>query len=511
MAPTASGHTTPLWAATVQPPDFPPLGEDASADVCVIGAGIAGLTTAYMLGRAGRRVIVLDDGPIGGGESGRTTAHLSCALDDRFVVLERVHGAEGSRLAAGSHAAAINRIEAIVGVEGIDCDFIRLDGFLVLAPGDELSLLEEEAEAAGRAGLADVELQTRAPLASWNTGPALRFPNQGQFHVMKYLAGLARAIVRDGGRIHCGSHVSGIDTSGERPTATTADGHTVSAADLVVATNSPVNDWVAVHTKQAAYRTYVVGLRVPRGSMPLALYWDTGDPYHYVRLQAEGEHDVLMVGGEDHKTGQADDADDRFARLEQWTRERFPMAGEVAYRWSGQVMEPVDHLAFIGRDPAGQKNCYIATGDSGQGMTHGTIAGMLLTDLIVGRDNPWTKLYDPSRVSLSADTAREYLRENLNVAAQYADLLSPGEVRSEEAIAPGSGALLRRGVHKIAAYRADDGTLHERSALCTHLYCVVQWNDTEKSWDCPCHGSRFDPFGKVLNGPAIEELKPAPE
>ncbi|MHB1224924.1 MAG: FAD-dependent oxidoreductase, partial [Gemmatimonadaceae bacterium] len=440
----------------------------------------------------------------------RTTAHLSCALDDRFVVLERVHGAEGSRLAAGSHAAAIDRIEAIVGVEGIDCDFIRLDGFLVLAPGDELSLLEEEAEAAERAGLADVELQTRAPLESWNTGPALRFPNQGQFHVMKYLAGLARAIVRDGGQIHCGSHVSGIDTSGERPTATTADGHTVRAADLVVATNSPVNDWVAVHTKQAAYRTYVVGLRVPRGSMPLALYWDTGDPYHYVRLQAEGEHDLLMVGGEDHKTGQADDADDRFARLEQWTRERFPMAGEVAYRWSGQVMEPVDYLAFIGRDPAGQKNCYIATGDSGQGMTHGTIAGMLLTDLIVGGDNPWAKLYDPSRVSLSADTAGEYLRENLNVAAQYGDLLTPGEVRSEEAIAPGSGALLRRGVHKIAAYRADDGTLHERSALCTHLYCVVQWNDTEKSWDCPCHGSRFDPFGKVLNGPAIEELKPAP-
>lgn len=476
----------------------------------MIGAGIAGLTAAYMLCRAGQRVIVLDDGPIGGGESGRTTAHLSNALDDRFTVLERVHGAEGARLAASSHLAAINRIEAIVREERIDCDFARVDGFLLLAPGDELSLLEEEAEAAERAGVADVELLTRAPVASWDTGPALRFPRQAQFHVMKYLAGLARAIERDGGRIHCGSHVSAIDTSGDSPIATTADGHTVRAASLVVATNSPVNDWVAVHTKQAPYRTYVVGLVVPRGRVVQALYWDTGDPYHYVRLQAEGDHDVLLVGGEDHKTGQAHDMGERFARLEQWARERFPMAGEVAYRWSGQVMEPVDHLAFIGRDPAGQRNVYVVTGDSGQGMTHGTIAGILLTDLIEGRENPWTELYDPSRVTISADTAREYLRENLNVAARYGDHLTPGEVESTDEIAPGSGAIVRRGVHKIAAYRADDGSLHERSALCTHLYCVVQWNDTEKSWDCPCHGSRFDPHGRVINGPAIDELKPAP-
>ncbi|HEX5580307.1 MAG TPA: FAD-dependent oxidoreductase [Gemmatimonadaceae bacterium] len=506
MASTSSGHTTSLWAATAQVPDFPPLDADAQADVCVIGAGIAGLTTAYMLGRAGKRVIVLDDGPVGGGESGRTTAHLSNALDDRFVVLERVHGPEGARIAAESHMAAINRIEAIVREEEIDCDFARVDGYLVLAPGDELSLLEEEAEAAERAGVADVELVTRAPLEAWDTGPALRFPRQGQFHVLKYLAGLARAIERDGGRIHCGSHVDQIDAGGDRTVATTTDGRTVHADVLVVATNSPVNDWVALHTKQAPYRTYVIGLRVPRGSVPAALVWDTADPYHYVRIQPEGEHDVLVVGGEDHKTGQADDTAERFVRLERWARERFPVAGEVAYRWSGQVMEPVDYMAFIGPDPAGQPDVYVATGDSGQGMTHGTIAGILLTDLIMGRDNPWARLYDPSRVSLRVDTAREFLRENLNVAAQYTDHLTGGEVSSADEIPPGCGAVLRRGRHKIAAYRAEDGTLHEKSAVCTHLWCIVQWNDTEKSWDCPCHGSRFDPYGQVLNGPAVEEL-----
>ncbi|HEY0970463.1 MAG TPA: FAD-dependent oxidoreductase [Gemmatimonadales bacterium] len=506
MAPISSGHTTSLWAATAQIPDFPPLAADADVDVCVIGAGIAGLTTAYMLGRAGKRVLVLDDGPVGGGESGRTTAHLSNALDDRFVVLERVHGPEGARIAAESHMAAINRIEAIVREEEIDCDFTRLHGYLVLAPGDELPMLEEEAEAAERAGVADVELVTRAPLEAWDTGPALRFPRQGQFHILKYLAGLVRAIERDGGRIHCGSHVDQIDAGGDRTVATTTDRRTVHADALVVATNSPVNDWVALHTKQAPYRTYVVGLRVPRGSVPTALFWDTGDPYHYVRIQPEGEHDVLVVGGEDHKTGQATDTDERFVRLERWARERFPMAGEVAYRWSGQVMEPVDYMAFIGPDPAGQPNVYVASGDSGQGMTHGTIAGILLTDLIMGRESPWAKLYDPSRVSLKADTAREFLRENLNVAAQYADHLTPGELPSADGIAPGSGAVLRRGRHKVAAYRAEDGTLHERSAVCTHLWCIVQWNDTERSWDCPCHGSRFDPYGRVLNGPAVEEL-----
>ncbi|HEX6630474.1 MAG TPA: FAD-dependent oxidoreductase [Gemmatimonadaceae bacterium] len=507
--PTPSGHTTPLWAATADVPDFPPLGEDATTDVCVIGAGIAGLSTAYLLGRAGRRVLVLDDNRVGGGETGRTTAHLSSALDDRYQRLERLHGPEGARLAAESHMSAIHRIEAIAREEGIDCDFERLDGYLFLGEGDSITLLEREEQAARRAGLAGVTLLERAPVGFWNTGPCLRFPEQGQFHPLKYLAGLARAVVRDGGRIHCGSHVSEIEASDERPEVRTDDGHTVRAQALVVATNSPVNDWVALHTKQAPYRTYVVALRVPRDSVPRALYWDTPDPYHYVRLQREGDDDLLLVGGEDHKTGQGTENEGCFDRLEGWARDRFPMAGALAYRWSGQVMEPVDRMAFIGRDPAGQHNVYVATGDSGHGMTHGTIAGILLTDLITGRDNPWATLYDPSRRTLRA--AADFVRENVNVAAQYADYVTPGEVDSADEIQPGHGAVLRRGARKIAVYRAEDGTLHERSAVCTHLYCIVHWNDVERSWDCPCHGSRFAPTGEVLNGPAAAPLDPAEE
>jgi Rieske Fe-S protein len=261
---------------------------------------------------------------------------------------------------------------------------------------------------------------------------------------------------------------------------------------------------VAMHTKQAAYRTYVMAVRIPANAVPPALYWDTLNPYHYVRLTrgADGQP-LLIVGGEDHKTGQADDTERRFGALLEWTRRHFPMAGDIVYRWSGQVLEPNDYMGFIGRNP-GSENVYIATGDSGQGMTHGTIAGMLIPDLILGIENRWAKLYDPSRITLRS--AVPFVRENVNVAAQYADWVTPGEVSSPDEIKPGTGAVMRDGAKKFAVYRDDDGVLHIRSAMCTHLYCVVDWNSLEKTWDCPCHGSRFDRFGKVINGPAISDL-----
>jgi Rieske Fe-S protein len=244
------------------------------------------------------------------------------------------------------------------------------------------------------------------------------------------------------------------------------------------------------------------------------LLWDTEDPYHYVRIQSmktdEGSpsHDVLIVGGEDHKTGQAEDFEERWRRLEEWTRERFPSVESFEYRWSGQVMETVDGLAYIGRNPLDSDNVLIATGDSGNGMTHGTIAGRLLTDLILGRDNAWSTLYEPSRISLRA--GGEYAKENLNVAAQYADYLTGGDVDSVDEIAAGSGAIIRRGLSKVAAYRDDSGALHEHSAVCTHLGCIVEFNDAEKTWDCPCHGSRFAAQdGHVVNGPAINGLADA--
>lgn len=505
-----AGRSISVWMATATLPSFSKLLTNEQAHVCIIGAGIAGLTTAYLLGRTGKSVIVLDDGPIVSGETERTTAHLVTALDDRYSELEQLHGEKGAQLAAESHAAAIDRIERIVREEHIECDFERLDGYLFVPPGESSEILEKEMAAAQRAGLTDVHMVPRAPIASFDTGPALCFPRQAQFHPLKYLAAIAQAIMRDGGRIYTETHASKIE-GGILARIETREGHTVTAGAVVVATNTPVNDLLAIHTKQAAYRTYVIGATVPEGSISKGLYWDTPDPYHYVRLSRSlsAGNDVLIVGGEDHKTGQSDDAEARYARLEEWARTRFPMMAEIVFRWSGQVMQPVDGLAFIGQNPMDEPNVYIATGDSGNGMTHGTIAGMLLTDLIEGREHPWSTLYEPSRKTLGA--VKTFALETLNMVAQYADWVTPGDVKEDVSIPPGSGAVVRRGLKKIAVYCDDLGQLHETSAVCPHLEGIVAWNDSEKTWDCPCHGSRFDRFGKVVNGPAITNLSPAEE
>jgi len=265
------------------------------------------------------------------------------------------------------------------------------------------------------------------------------------------------------------------------------------------------------HTKQAPYMSYVIGAAVPRGSVPRALYWDTADPYHYIRLQRmpseSSDTELLIIGGEDHKSGQADDTEERHGRLESWARERFPMMREIAFHWAGQVMETIDGLAFIGRNPLDHDNVFIATGDSGMGMTHGTIAGILLTDLIVGRENAWETLYDPKRKTLRA--MGEFVKENANVAAQYADWLTGGEVDSVDQIDRDGGALLRKGLSKLAVHRDSDNRVTFCSAVCTHLGCIVHWNPNDKTWDCPCHGSRFEATGTIMNGPANQSLTPS--
>jgi glycine/D-amino acid oxidase-like deaminating enzyme/nitrite reductase/ring-hydroxylating ferredoxin subunit len=492
--------------ATADTPSQSRLKESIRTDVCIVGAGIAGLTTAYLLAREGRSVVVLDDGLSGGGMTGRTTAHLTNAYDDRYLEIEKMHGEEGARLTAQSHTAAIEKISQISAAEKIDCDFEWLDGFLFCAPEHSVDLLDDELAASHRAGLNGVEKVARAPIESFDTGPALRFPRQAQFHPLKYLDGLVKAIMRDkgsAGRVFNQTHVTKIE-GGAQAVIETSHGPVVKSEIVVVATNTPFNDRVAIHTKQAPYVTYVIGVRVPKNSVTRALYWDTGDPYHYLRLQREDDHDVLIVGGEDHKTGQANDGAERFARLEQWTQERFPQSLEVEYRWSGQVMEPIDGLAFIGRNPLDGDNVYIATGDSGQGMTHGTIAGMLLSDLIQGRKNPWEDLYSPSRLRLKS--LPEYAAENINVAGQYADYMTAGDIKSESELRPGEGAIMRDSVSKIAVRRDENGNVDKLSAVCPHLGCIVAWNSTEQTWDCPCHGSRFSASGRVYQGPANSDL-----
>lgn len=502
---STSGARVSIWTRSAETPKYPVAPEGLTPDVCIVGAGIAGLSVAYTLAGEGISVVVIDDGAVGSGESGRSSAHLTSAVDDHYHVLESMHGEAVARIIAESHTAAIARIESIVSAESIDCGFERVPGFLFPAPDEDPDFLDKELAAARRSGLR-VEEVGRAPIPMFETGPALMFPDQAQFHPMRYVSHLAEAVVRKGGRIFT-AHASDIE-GGAHPQVTLKTGHVIRCKSLVVATNVPVNDRVAMHTKLEPFRTYVIAAHVPIGQIPKALLWDSGDPYHYVRIVENADNspgqDLLLIGGEDHKVGQAADYDARYGALEMWMRSRYPEAGVVHSRWSGQIIETVDGIAYIGRNP-GEKNVYICTGDSGEGLTHGTIAGILIPDLIRGRSNPWEAVYDPGRITLKS--ALEAGRHNANVALRYTDWFKGHETLDEKRIPPGDGAVIRHGLKHVAAYRDDQGALHRMSAVCPHLKCIVTWNGSEKSFDCPCHGSRFSCRGHVLNGPAISDLE----
>lgn len=372
--------STSVWMATAQPVLFTSLEGDVQADVCVIGGGIAGLTAAYLLCKEGKSVVLVEAFEIGSGETGRTTAHFF-PPDNRYFYIEESFGAAAAPLVADSFAKATDRVEAIVHDEGIPCGFERLDGYLFTLQGSPENL-EKEHEAALRAGAA-VRMRDQVPGVDFNSGPCLQFENLAQFHPMNYLRGLYSAIERLGGKIYVNTRALQIDSEGDKRIVTTGQAN-IRSKDVVVATNTPFNNRLVMHTKQAAYRSYVLGLRVPRGSVPRILLWDDGDPYFYVRLESPGNSadDILIVGGEDHKSGQDGSPDRRYDAIEKWTRARFPTATTVEYKWSGIVMETVDGLAFLGKNPH-EEGVYIITGDSGNGMTHCTAGAMLITDLIM--------------------------------------------------------------------------------------------------------------------------------
>jgi glycine/D-amino acid oxidase-like deaminating enzyme/nitrite reductase/ring-hydroxylating ferredoxin subunit len=498
-----------LWMATAEVRQTEPLRSDEAADVVVVGSGIAGLSTAYEVSRLGQSVIVLDRGALAGGMSSRTSAHLTSALDDLYHELIRMRGEAESRLYYNTQKAAIERIDEIRRSEKIACDFHWLDGYLFPARESDIKTLESEIKACHRIGFRGVEWVDQAPLPGRKTGRSLKFSDQARFHPRKYLDGLIRCIKRDGGQLFADTPVVGVDEQKGRVVVKTERGNVVRARAALIATNSPINDWIAIHTKQAPYRTYVIAGRVPRKSVPDALYWDTLDPYHYVRLQPgdDGE-DWLIVGGEDHKTGKVDDAKDRLAKLKSWAKPLFPGFKKVEMQWSGQVMDPVDYLPYSGLNP-GNKAVFVHTGDSGQGLTNGVAGSLLLRDLLLGRKNAAAKMYAPGRISVKA--ARRYLSENVTLAANLAEYATGGEMSSPKSLKRGQGAIIRQGMKKVAAYRDKLGKLHLRSAACTHAGCVIHWNSFESCWDCTCHGSQFSPDGEPLNAPAFKPLARASE
>jgi glycine/D-amino acid oxidase-like deaminating enzyme/nitrite reductase/ring-hydroxylating ferredoxin subunit len=498
----SSEHSTSLWMKTAVMDDAPALDRGEKADVIVVGSGIAGMSVAFALAKAGKDVVVVDRGPIGKGMTSRTTAHLTAQCDDGFDKLIGRRGVDIAKLWYQSQAACIDQIEAIQKELDIACDFRRLDGHLFHAPYTDPDIIEREFEATRKVGM-PVERETGLPFEGQEATAALRYPNQATFHPLKYLAGVANAIRAAGGRFYAETTVNHVEED-ENGVELRAGKHLLRARHAVIATNAPINDKYAIHTKQAPYRTYAMAFALPRGALPDALYWDTHDPYHYVRLQPAGDgKDILIVGGADHKSGEADDAHARFLALDAWMRNLLPELGTELYRWSGQIQDPIDYCGFIGRNP-GEKRTFIATGDSGQGITHGTVAGMLISDLILKGESPWTEVYNPGRKTVKATGT--FVSENLTAAKNFAEYVAPGELSSWEQLKPGQGAIVRKGLSKVAAYRDDNGKLFLRSAACAHLGCHVHWNSFERCWDCPCHGSQFAPDGTALSGPAFSPL-----
>ena len=505
-----TNRTQSLWRATHQLPRSAPLTGNRETEVAVVGGGVSGLTAAVLLARAGRRVALVERDYIGSGETGNTTSHLTEAVDARYQTLRRDFGADQARLVAQSKRDAIDRIEAFVRESGGDCGFSRVPGFLYTEREKDLESLANELDAARQAGCAvswvdDVALP-------FTTAGAVKWDNQAQVHATAYLAALMERAKALGVRIY--EQTRAIDVDEGKPCRVVTDHGVIQARDVFVAAHVPFNNRVMLHTKIAAYRSYAIAADVTttpkHHAMGPGLFWDTDDPYHYTRLQQISGRTYLIVGGEDHRTGEETETDACYDHLLEYAHLRFGLT-EAKYRWSGQIIEPVDGLPYIGLNTAA-RHVYVATGFSGNGITFGTLAGMIVSDLILDRPNPYAALYDATRVKPLA-SAYDYVTENAPFPAHLVkDRLTTlsAERRPVESLRPGEGGVFATEEGKLAVCRDQNGALHSLSAVCTHLGCDVAWNQGEQTWDCPCHGSRFLPDGKVINGPAVSDLRRVP-
>ncbi len=494
---TVPDQSTSVWMESTPPTPFPRLDGNRTCDVAIVGGGITGLTAALLLARSGKQVVVVDSGQIGYGVSGHTTAHLTTMVDAHYQSLIKDFGAEQARLVAESSRAAIEQIAALVAEESIDCDFARVTGYLYSESAADEALLHDEIAAAAHVGIA----------AAWVANLPLPFPihraikvdDQAQFNPLPYLYALAQAVQRHGGAVYEFSHVEAVD--GGAPCQVTTDRGTLTAAAVIIATHMPINDLYLV-AKAEPYRSYVLGVRLD-GPVPKGLFWDTADPYHYTRQARDGQGELLVVGGEDHKTGHEVDTEQPLRVLEEYVRERYKVR-EVVYRWSAQVYEPIDGLPFIGEYPL-RPNVYAATGYSGTGMTFGTLAGMLLADQIRGVANPYRELYSINRLKPLAG-GPSMIKAGIAEAVRFVGDRFKTDVEGTGEIPLGEGRLITLDGEQTAVYRDEQGHLHAMTPVCTHLGCIVGWNNAEKSWDCPCHGGRYSATGTVIEGPPTQDL-----
>ena len=495
--------TKPLWSAHVSPPNFPSFSNTSvestrqAFDVAVIGGGITGLTCAWLLKKQGKKVALLEAHRIGSGTTGLTSAHISTAYDHGYHTLEKSYSEHVARCMANAMREGLETIESIVEELDIACDFERVPGYHFCDVGQDRSAVDSEFSAAKRAGL-DVSYTSSVPLP-FPVTLAYRVENQAQFHPLKYLYALAKAVHGDGSAVFEHSRVTAID-DGE-PCAVRTDAGTIVVDDVIMATHTPLG-FSLIQAEVPPFRSFVTAFRV---LAPLAsgLFWDEADPYHYIRSYTSDAGSFLVVGGYDFKTAHGDE-EKSFAALAAYAKEKFD-AHDLIFKWAGQFYDPIDHLPYIGLKP-GTRHSYLATGFSGDGLSLGAFSAKLISQEIAERPSVYRDIFQPSR--FPTHNISGFLQENADVARCFiGDRVEALTRSNKDELEDGEGRVIMQGMSSIAEYRNEAGELRRFSAVCPHMKCLVRWNQVEKSFDCPCHGSRFDTHGNLLEGPALSGLE----
>lgn len=501
--------TASLWT-NASLPDFPALARDIDVDVLVVGAGITGITTAYLLLQEGVQVALIDREKIACGDSARTTAHLTYVTDERLHQLVSRFGTDAARKFWEAGAIAIETIERIVEEHGHDAEFVRVPGTLHARIGQEpsrkeIEALRKDAELAQSFGFDATFVESTV----YGRMPGVRFAQQAKFHPRKYLDCLLTEIQQRGGLVFENTVMKSVEDGGPNLMTVRANKSRIRCKYLVIATHNPLMGKKGpltaslFQTKLALYTSYVLAARLPLGTVPEGLYWDTHDPYEYLRIEERDNHQYAVFGGEDVKTGQERDAEAVFERLSQRLKELLPQA-EIQRRWLGQVVETDDGMPYIGEN---EDREFIATGFAGNGYTLGTLGALMARDKFLGRGNPWCSLLAVNRSPFHGGTWR-YVQENIDYPYYFLrDRLRRAEADSVDRVGQNEGRIVSHAGKKVAAYRDDAGQLTLLAPQCTHLKCLVKWNSADRTWDCPCHGSRFRPTGEVLSGPAEQPLQ----
>ena len=490
-----------VWLATSDHPSFPPLHEDLAVDAAVVGAGITGLTAALLLQRDGASVAVIEAGRIGAGTTGHTTGKITSQHSLTYARLIDTHGERKARLYAEANQQAIDLVSELVEVTSADCHFERAPAYLYAEKPEERRTIEAEHAAAARLGLPaaltnDMDLPVPFEVA-------LRFDDQAHFHAGRYTAALARALVAGGARLFEETRAVGVDERLDHAVVRTAGGE-VRAGQVVLATLLPFVDLGGFFAKARPTRAYGIAARLRAGG-PSGMHINVGSPTRSTRPWIEGRRHGVIVVGEDHPTGHGEVGPGRWGELERWTRRHFDVDA-FAYRWSAQDYTTADDVPYVGRSPRMTKT-FVATGFKKWGLTNGTAAARILADLIAGRENPWLEVFDSTRIG-DAQTVKKLIEENVHVGKRFVeDRIARLRADSVEHLQPGEGGMVGADGDTVGAYRDPDGTVHAVSITCTHMGCTLRWNSAETSWDCPCHGSRFDISGAVVDGPAVRPLE----